>query len=441
MEEKFWAFSGMPFYDALCEDATAEVAVVGGGIAGILTARFLTDAGFDVVLLEADRLCSGQTGNTTAKITVQHGFCYADILKRFGEEGARLYYEANAAALAKYKELAAFADCNFEVVDFLAYEKKEQKNLERELDALGRIGVRAELVREAALPCPALGAIRAREQAMFHPTRFLSAMLGGIRIYENTPVTGVFSGGARTVSGYNVHARYVVVTTHFPFLRFRGGYPFKMYQSRSYTVAVEGAPRFTEMGADGTGNGISFRQCGDLLLLGGGTHRTGTKGGGFDVLEREVAALFPSARVVKRFAAQDCMTLDHMPYIGRYATSLSDVFVATGFGKWGMTSAMLSAMLLRDLICENYTPYAGLFAPNRHMPPLRLLRETGAVLRHYLRPTVPRCSHLGCALRYNKQERSWDCPCHGSRFTPEGKLIDAPAKQGVRSLQNKHTNQ
>jgi Rieske Fe-S protein len=106
-----------------------------------------------------------------------------------------------------------------------------------------------------------------------------------------------------------------------------------------------------------------------------------------------------------------------------------------------MTSAMLSAMLLRDLICKNRTPYVGLFAPNRHMPPLRLLRETGAVLKHYLRPTVPRCPHLGCALRYNRQERSWDCPCHGSRFTPEGKLIDAPAKQDVRSLQNKHTNQ
>ena len=432
MTERFWTFSGMRSYDALGEDTIAEVAVVGGGIAGILTARFLTDAGFDVILLEANRLCSGQTGNTTAKITVQHGFCYADILKHYGEEGARLYYRANAAALEKYKQMAAFVDCDFEVVDFLAYEKKEQENLAREIDALGRIGVRAELVREVALPCPAVGAIRAKEQATFHPTRFLLAMQGGFRIYENTPVTGVFSGGVQTAAGFYVHARYVVVATHFPFLRFRGGYPFKMYQSRSYTVAVEGAPHFAEMGADGTGNGISFRRCGDLLLLGGGAHRTGTAGGGFAALEKEVAALLPAARVVKRFAAQDCMTLDGMPYVGRYAMGLADVFVATGFGKWGMTSAMLSAMLLRDLICKNSTPYAALFAPNRHMPPLRLLRETGAVLRHYLRPTLPRCPHLGCALRFNRQERSWDCPCHGSRFTPEGKLIDAPAKSDLR---------
>ena len=126
------------------------------------------------------------------------------------------------------------------------------------------------------------------------------------------------------------------------------------------------------------------------------------------------------------------MTLDGMPYIGAYASGLKNVYVATGFGKWGMTSAMLSAMILCDLISGKRNPYADFFSPSRPMPPLRLLREAGAVVRHYLRPTVPRCPHLGCALRYNKQEHSWDCPCHGSRFSPDGKLLDAPATRDLK---------
>ncbi len=422
----------LPQFEPLREDAAADVLVIGGGIAGILTARFLCDVGFDVLLLEANRLCRGQTGNTTAKITIQHGFCYADIAKRYGKAGAAIFAEANRLALERYRQMASGVDCDFQMRDFYAYEKKDAKVLEGELEVLNAIGVNAAWEMPRELPFSTVGAIRVPQQAQFHPVRFLAAQLKGIRICENTPVAGLFAGGAITASGKAVRAAHTVVATHFPFLRFKGGYPFKMYQSRSYVLAMQNITLPHEMYADGAGKGVSMRTLGDCLLLGGGTHRTGTAGGGYDVLEEFAAAHYPQARIVARFAAQDCMTLDGMPYIGRYARGLENVYVATGFKKWGMTSAMLSAMILTDLIAKKQNPYADFFAPSRPIPPLRFLRETGAVLKHYVRPSVPRCPHLGCALRYNKQEHSWDCPCHGSRFTPEGKLLDAPAFRDLK---------
>ena len=437
-QESIFLLSGeMPQFEGLREDAEADVLVVGGGIAGILTARLLCDAGFQVLLLEADRLCHGQTGNTTAKITVQHGFCYADIAKRYGNSGAAIFAEANRAALDRYRAMAKGVACNFETRDFYAYEKKDARTLERELEVLCAIGMKASWELPHELPFPAVGAIRVPNQAQFHPVRFLAAQLEGIRICEKTPVVGLFAGGAVTAEGKCVRARHTVIATHFPFLRWRGGYPFKMYQSRSYVLALENAPLPRGMWADGTGKGVSLRAFDGYLLLGGGTHRTGTGGGGWGALEELAAARYPSANIAAKFAAQDCMTLDGMPYIGAYARGLENVYVATGFKKWGMTSAMLSAMILTDLIRGKSNPYAAFFTPSRQIPPLRFLRETGAVLRHYLRPSVPRCPHLGCALRYNKQEHSWDCPCHGSRFTPEGKLLDAPAVRDLKKAPRK----
>ncbi len=431
-ESIFLSGNELPAFEGLKQDARADVLVIGGGIAGILTARFLCDAGYRVLILEANRLCHGQTGSTTAKITVEHGFCYTDIAKRYGKEGAAVFAEASCAALEQYRLMAAGVDCNFETRDFYAYEKRDARVLERELEVLHAIDVKATWEMPPELPFSTVGAIRVRGQAQFDPIRFLAAQLKDIRVAENTPVVGLFAGGAVTASGKTVHAAHTVVATHFPFLRFLGGYPFKMYQSRSYVLALQNAPVPQGMYADGAGKGVSLRGYRDVLLLGGGGHRTGTAGGGYGIVEDFAAAHYKGARVVARFAAQDCMTLDGMPYIGRYGAGLENVYVATGYGKWGMTSAMLSAMMITDLVTKKQNPYADFFAPSRPIPPLRFLRETGAVLKHYLRPTVPRCPHLGCALRYNKQEHSWDCPCHGSRFAPEGRLLDAPALRDLK---------
>ncbi|MBQ8357664.1 MAG: FAD-dependent oxidoreductase [Clostridia bacterium] len=433
MESIFAATCEMPHFEPLREDTTADVLVIGGGITGILTAALLKRAGADVLLVEAERLCSGQTGNTTAKITVEHGFIYADLLKRYGKEKAKGFWEANMAALEKYRFLAGKIDCDFKTCDFYAYAEKDHKALGEEVAALSRIGVPSRFVKTPELPFPTVGAICVHGQAQFHPLRFLAALARDLRIHENTPIRALFEGGAQTTDGQTIRASNIVVATHFPFLRFRGGYPLKMYQSRSYVLALEGARLPEHMYADGCGKGVSLRSCGEYLLLGGAGHRTGVEGGGFDRLTELAGMYYPDSRVAYRFAAQDCMTLDGMPYIGRYTKRTQSLFVATGFGKWGMTSAMVSAMLLRDLILERPNPYAELFAPARPLAPGPFVCNVGSVLMHYVRPTAPRCPHLGCALRWNEQERSWDCPCHGSRFSETGELLDDPATKDLQS--------
>ena len=432
MKSIFAATCKMPRYEALQEDTKADVLVIGGGIAGILTASLLKQAGADVLLLEAERLCSGQTGNTTAKITVGHGFIYADILKRYGRDTARGFYEANVAALEKYRDMVKGIDCDFESKDFYAYAKRGHRALGKELAALSAIGACARFEQDARLPFETVGAICYPNQAQFHPLRFLAALCKGLRIHENTPVCALFEGGAETRDGKRIVAKSIVVATHYPFLRFRGGFPLKLYQSRSYVLGLTGVKLPDVMYADGEGEGVSIRTFDDCLLLGGAGHRTGVKGGGYEELAALAGEYYPDSRVAYRFAAQDCMTLDRIPYIGRYTKHSENLYVATGFGKWGMTSAMMAAMLLRDQILEKANPYAEIFDPSRPMAKGELARNAGSVLVHYIRPTAPRCPHLGCALRWNEQERSWDCPCHGSRFSETGKLIDDPAEKDLK---------
>ena len=438
MKSSFAATCEMPHFEPLGTDTKTDVLVIGGGITGILTATLLKRAGVDTVLVEAEQLCSGQTGNTTAKITAEPGFAYAPLLARYGIERARGFYEAQMAALQEYRILAREIPCDFEEKDFYAYATTgNERALGDELAALERIGVRMRFANDLRLPFDTVGAVCFPQQAQFHPLRLLAALARELCIYEKTPVCALDSTGAQTVTGCRIRAAYVVVATHFPFLRFRGGFPFKMYQSRSYVVALKNATLPDGMYADGAGKGPSLRELEGYLLLGGAGHRTGVRGGGYDALLSLAGTYYPNSRVVDRFAAQDCMTLDGIPYIGQYTKHTPRLLVATGFGKWGMASAMVAAMLLRDRVLAQSNPYATIFDPARPWPLGTFAAHAGAVLLHYLRPTTPRCPHLGCALRWNEQERSWDCPCHGSRFAQTGELLDAPATKDLASKKAK----
>ena len=263
-------------------------------------------------------------------------------------------------------------------------------------------------------------------QAEFHPLKFLGAIAGKLTIYEHTAVRELIGTRARTDNG-SIAAEKIIVTTHFPFLNKHGSYFLKLYQQRSYVLALEGAADVHGMYIDERENGLSFRNSGELLLLGGGGHRTGKQGGCWQELSDFAAKAYPGAREVARWATQDCMTLDGMPYIGRYSARTENLFVATGFGKWGMTTAMAAAGILADLVQGRENPYAGLFSPSRSLLRPQLAINGLEAITNLLTPTTRRCPHLGCALKWNAQEHSWDCPCHGSRFTEEGKLIDNPA--------------
>lgn len=422
-----------PQFAPLDGDLKTDVLVIGGGLAGLLCAYWLTRAGVDCALVEADRLCGGVTGNTTAKLTFQHGLIYSRLLREFGPEKARLYLEANRGALGKFRKLCREIDCDFEERDSYVYALSDRRKLDRELEALSRLGFPAEFARTPVLPMPTAGAVRFPKQAQFHPLKFAAAIAKGLRIFEHTKVLELAPGTAVTDRG-TVTAEKIVIATHFPMLNKHGGYFLKLYQHRSYVLALENAPAVGGMYVDEGETGLSFRDYGNFLLLGGGGHRTGKRGGGWRELEAFTKQHYPQARIAARWAAQDCMTLDGVPYVGPYSKGTEGLYVVTGFNKWGMTSSMAAALVLADLLQGKKNPCAELFAPSRSVFRPQLVANAWASAVGLLTPTVPRCPHMGCALKYNAQEHSWDCPCHGSRFGEDGRLIDNPATDDKESM-------
>ena len=421
----------LPRFAPLEGDLKTDVLVIGGGMAGLLCAYWLDRAGVDYALVEARRLCGGVTGNTTAKLTFQHGLIYARLLREFGLGRARLYLEANRAALGQYRELCREAGCDFQERDAYVYALTDRRKLDRELEALERLGFPAEFSRTPALPMPTAGAVKFTKQAQFHPLKFAAAIAKGLRIFEGTKVLELAPGRAVTNRG-TVTAENIVAATHFPLLNKHGAYFLKLYQARSYVLALENVPEVGGMYVDEGEKGLSFRDYKGFLLLGGGGHRTGKKGGGWRELEDFAKRRYPRAGIAARWAAQDCMTLDGVPYVGRYSRGTKGLYVATGFNKWGMTSSMAAARLLADLVQGKENPWAELFSPSRRVLRPQLAANAWESTMGLLTPTVPRCPHMGCALKYNPQEHSWDCPCHGSRFGEDGELLDNPATDDKR---------
>ncbi len=416
----------MPQFEPLTRDIKTDVLIIGGGMAGLLCAWQLERSGVDYVLVEANRLCSGITQNTTAKITSQHGLIYDKIFREYGLSKARLYHEANQKALEQYRELCRNIDCDFENRDSYVYALSDEAKLEKEVEALAKIGFSADLESGGRLPFPLAGAVRFKNQAQFHPLKFAGAIAKDLRIFEHTKVLELLPGKAVTHGG-NISAKRIIIATHYPVLNKHGAYFLKLYQHRSYVLALNNAPVIDGMYVDEAKTGLSFRGYGDTLLLGGGGHRTGKKGGGWRELEEFAHKYYPKAQIQNRWATQDCMSLDGIPYIGQYSKNTPELFVSTGFNKWGMTSAMVGAMILADLLQGKKNPYAEVFSPSRSIMHPQLAVNAAESAINLMTPTVPRCPHMGCALKYNKEEHSWDCPCHGSRFTENGKLIDNPA--------------
>ncbi len=434
-QKSVWsASSAPPDFKRLKTDINTEVLIIGGGIAGILCAYMLKQAGVDYVLVEADRICSGITKDTTAKITSQHGLIYSKLIKRFGTQKAAMYLQANQKAVDKFRELCQGIDCDFENKPAFVYSLDDPQVIGDELAALKELKFAAELARQLPLPFPVAGAVKFADQAQFNPLKFLSAIAQNLNIYEHTMVREMVGCQARTDSG-TITADKVIVATHFPFINKHGSYFLKMYQHRSYVIALENAPDVEGMYVDEAQKGMSFRNYNGLLLIGGGDHRTGKKGGNWKELNEFAARYYPDAVQRYRWAAQDCMTLDEVPYIGRYSGSTPDLYVATGFNKWGMTSSMVSAMVLTDLVTGKDNPYAALFSPSRSMLRPQLAVNAVEATLNLLTVSSPRCPHLGCALKWNAAEHTWDCPCHGSRFNADGQVIDNPATGDLKRRQ------
>lgn len=431
MESVWHESTKLPSFPEQKGDIHTDVLIIGGGIAGLLTAYFLKKRGVDCVVAEKGRICSGTTGNTTAKITSQHGLIYAKLVRSFGEENARKYLIANENALHRYEIMSRKIDCDFEIKDSFVYSTDNKKKLYDEMQALDKIGFNAELTEKTPLPVQNVGAVRFPKQAQFNVLKFLCAVSKELTIFENTFVREMIGTDAVTDNG-KIFAKKVVCATHFPFINKHGLYPLKLYQHRSYVLALENAENVGGMYVDEKKTGLSFRNYGKCLLLGGGGHRTGKNGGNWDELRRFQKLHYPNAKEKACWSAQDCMSLDFVPYIGQYSKNTPDFYVATGFNKWGMTSSMVAAELLADLITGKPNDFADLFSPSRRMLRPQLAVNGFESIVGLLTPSKKRCPHLGCALKYNKAEHSWDCSCHGSRFSESGKVLDNPANGDIK---------
>jgi len=421
--KSIWNSIEKPKFNSLNGNIKTDVLIIGGGMCGLLCAYMLKNAGVDCALAEADKICAGVTNGTTAKITFQHGLIYDKIIKKYGVEKARLYYESQKKAFDMLTELA---DENLEICNSFVYSMNDRNVIEKEAEAMQKIGCQAVFCETTELPFGIAGAVKIENQAKFHPLKFAYNIAKDLKIYENTKILSLNNNTAITQKG-NIQAKKIIVATHFPFINKHGGYFLKMYQHRSYVLALSNTQNIRDMYVDESKKGLSFRSCGELLLLGGGSHRTGCQGGNWGELEKFKEKYYPQAREEARWATQDCMTLDSVPYIGQYSKLTPDLYVATGFNKWGMTSSMVSAMLLTDMICGRRNEYEEVYSPSRTMLHPQLAINMFESMKGLITPTVPRCSHMGCALKYNKEEHSWDCPCHGSRFEENGKLINNPA--------------
>lgn len=431
MEKSLWQDeTKLPHFETLKGKVKTDVAIIGGGLCGLLCGYFMKQAGIDCIVVESNKIASGTSGNTTAKITSLHGLIYNDLIRKSGFFTAQKYFNINETAVRKFRELSKNIDCDFKNSTAYTYSLYSKEKIEKEFNALKILGANVEIKTNSPLPFPISAAVGLKNQAEFNPLKFIKHICNDLEIYENTRITEINSGYAY-FDGGKIKAKKFIVATHFPFINKNGLYFLKLYQYRSYVIALKNAQQLDGMYVDQADDGLSFRNYGDLLLIGGSGARTGKPCGNWNELEKLKDKYFPDSQLKYKWATQDCMSLDRIPLIGEYSKNTPNVFVATGFNKWGMTSSMVSAIILCAIIKNIKNDYADIFSPARSILKPQLFVNGFETISNFVYPTTKRCPHLGCALKWNKYEHSWDCSCHGSRFQKDGKLINNPANKNI----------
>ncbi len=492
--QSYWiASTPPPQFETLNADVTTDVAIIGGGIVGITTAYLLKKEGLRVVVLEADHILQGTTGHTTAKITSQHGLIYAKLISTVGEEKARLYAEANEAALRLIAGLVEEhqIDCNFRRESAYVYTNQDEyiDQIQAEAAQAAKLGLPAFWQESIPLPLPVKAALRFDNQAQFHPRRYLLALARtipgeGSHVFEQTRATDIDAKHPYvipTTRGHKVTAERVIVATHFPCFDDFGMYYARIYPERSYVLGMTIAgpyPGGMYISAEDPTRSLRSQPLAEreMLLVGGESHKTGHGGDTnehYQRLREFAAATFPVESELYRWSTQDCMTMDGVPYSGYLTAKTPELYVATGFGKWGMTNGTASAMLIRDLILKGESPWQDVYNPARFTPAASAKQffsqnldvaaqfvtgklvlnasedevpvgEGRVIVRHGQRVGAYRdergqlhlvdttCTHLGCELQWNAAEKTWDCPCHGSRFTYEGDIVEGPALRPLK---------
>lgn len=498
--ESLWRESvNLKTFPELDQSMKADVGIVGGGITGLTAAYLLSKQNVKVALVDGSQILNGTTGHTTAKITAQHGLIYDEFIQHFGTEKTLLYYKAGEEAKNLIKKLIDehSISCDYSSEESYIYTNDDNyiKQLENEKKAYDKLNIPGELTENIPLDIPVKSALVMNNQAQFHPLEYLKVLTEkcveqGVKIYENTTALDVeYSKHPSIVTGdgHRINCSYIISASHFPFYDRQSFYFSRMYPERSYLIAVKSPTTFPGgMYINAESPTRSIRKVSmdgdDIWLIGGENHKTGQ---GKSMIEH-YNALHEFAKkhisidtFLYRWSAQDLTTMDKLPYIGRTTKKEENVFTATGFRKWGMTNGTIAAKIISDLIVNKSSPYEDLFTPSRFQadPSLRKFISINAdTAKHMLKgkldntkervaelspdeATVTRikgqrtgvykdqnkqlhmvdttCTHMGCEVEWNSGDRTWDCPCHGSRFSYTGEVIEGPAKKPLGEVKHK----
>ncbi len=475
-------------YPSLDKDLKIDIAIIGGGIAGITSAYLLSQAGLKTAIIEADRMMCGTTGHTTAKITSQHGLIYHKTKDALGEELARQYAVANESAIRLIQKIVTEnqIDCDYTPQSSYVYtlEDKYMSKIYDETQTASSFGIKATYLEETPLPFKVKAAVRFDNQAQFHPIKFLSSLVKelaekGTLIFEQTRIVDIEENGhyiLTTHNGHKINAQKVIIASHYPFYNKPSFYFARIYQQRSYIVAIKAKEKYPGgmyINAENPTRSLRSQLSaeGELIFVGGENHKSGQSSDEnkhYEALKNFADDTFTIEDIPYRWSTQDCMTLDSIPYVGHFTAKTPNMYIVTGFQKWGMTNSMASAMLLRSLIIDGNSPWQDVYNPSRDTlsasaknlivqnlnvaaeitkGKLSLLptdihieigeakvikvdgERTGAYkdeegTLHLVNTT---CPHMGCELTWNNAEKSWDCPCHGSRFSYKGDILEGPS--------------
>ena len=466
-----------------------DVCIIGAGMCGLSCAYYLAKSGLKVIVIDKNDIGEKTSGNTTAKITFNHNLIYNYLINSFNYELAKGYLESNKKAISNIKQIidSENIDCDFEYQDNYIYttEQSEINNLNNEVKALQSLDVDAEFVTKCYLPFKIAGAIKTKKQAQFHPRKYMLGLAHSITQYGGliftystaTNVQRSLDSYITDVDNYTINSKYVILASHYPFINFPGLYFTKMYQSTSYAIAIDTHSKVPDGMYINTKQPIlSFRNTTfndkKLLIIAGGDHKTGfnpDSTNGYNILEKTANALFPKCEILYRWNTRDCMSLDKIPYIGEFSNLMPNMYVATGFNKWGMTGSNVAANIIKDKILGRENKYAFVYDSTR-MNPLKNRKELGNIVSQVAKSFTtnrlkipeddllsiekdnggiikinnsnvgiykdvngnifavnPSCTHLGCLLTWNNLDKTWDCPCHGSRFDYTGKNLYDPA--------------
>ena len=528
-------------FDALNENIRTDICIIGGGLTGITTAYNLSKYKIRTVLIEKDEICKQTSGNSTAKITSQHGLIYKYLTDSKGVDFAKKYYEANENAIRDIKNIIdkENINCDFEFQPSYVFTQKVQdvQKIKDEVEAVNNFGGRAELVEakdieinklksetnvdnnteklkicgdniekenfdlkrnlvkermKEFLPIKALAGIKFNNQAQFNPYKYGNALAkicsrSGVKIFEHTKVIDIDTEDEDEYyiitleNGCRIKAKYIVVTTKYPIINIPGFYFIKMYQSTSYAIAMQTKQKlFDGVYINSEKPTISLRTAkfGDeyLLIVAGFDHKTGANidlSNSYKYLEEVARSIYPNGKIKYRWNTEDCITLDKIAYIGEYSKLWRNAYVATGFNKWGMTTSNIAAKIITDKILGQENEYENIFKSTR-LEPIKNIKEVKNMVKEGVNSILikrfevpqeeicqiqegqakivevkgqkigiyknnegeifkvnPICKHLGCELSWNNLEKTWDCPCHGSRYDYKGDLIYGPSVKNL----------